>query len=159
MIINQLKLTIEDIEYPKNFFDYFDNYDINDLIESLLLIFVNCFYNIFILLTCEYFTPCHIFVIWIIKECYSYLKINENLALNILGFFVLILIAFMFLIFIEIIELNIFNISYNTKKNIDIRSKYESFIDPDNILAIKDEINDEEEEKLNSSFDENSDNP
>ena len=151
VIINQFSLTIEKIDYPKNFYDYFDEYDINDLIESLLLIFVNSIYNIFVLLTCHYFSPCHVFVIWIIKECYSYLKINEDLALNILGIITLILIAFMFLIFIEIIELNIFNISYNTKKNIENRSDDDSFAYINN-ENFKEEINVNEDERLNASI-------
>ena len=151
VIINQFSLTIEKIDYPKNFYDYFDEYDINDLIESLLLIFVNSIYNIFVLLTCHYFSPCHVFVIWIIKECYSCLKINEDLALNILGIITLILIAFMFLIFIEIIELNIFNISYNTKKNIENRSDDDSFAYINN-ENFKEEINVNEDERLNASI-------
>ena len=42
--------------------------------------------------------------------------------LNIFGLIGLILIFFMFLFFIEIFEFNLFEISKNTKKNIEIRS-------------------------------------
>ena len=97
------------------------------------------------LLTCYYFTPFHIIVIWIIKECSVYIQIDDVLLLNILGFAILILIAFMFLVFIEIIEVNIFNISYNTKRNIEIRSKIDSLFDINNILAQDEEIKEEEE--------------
>ena len=52
----------------------------------------------------------------------------------------------MFLVFIEIIEINIFNISFNTKRNIEIRSKYDDLFDINNILA-QDEETKEEDEK------------
>ena len=49
---------------------------------------------------------------------------------------VIILIAFLFLVFIEVIEINIFNISYNTKKNIDLRSKDEALIEFSSVTTI-----------------------
>ena len=51
----------------------------------------------------------------------------------------------MFLIFIEVIEINIFKISYNTKKNIESRSKHETLIEFTNILASDDELKFDEE--------------
>ena len=56
----------------------------------------------------------------------------------------------MFLIFIEIIEINIFNISYNTKKNIELRSRIDSLIDFNSLLNINEEIEPEEMEIINS---------
>ena len=47
------------------------------------------------------------------------------------------------LIYIEIIEINICNISFNTKRNIEIRSGIESFIEFRSLLP----SNEEEEEK------------
>ena len=93
-----------------------------------------------IFLTCDYFTPFHILIPTIIKECHTYIQKDNNLTLNILGIVILILIAFMFLVFIEIIELNIFNISYDTKKNIGIRAKSEILIDMDNMSLPQEEI-------------------
>ena len=58
----------------------------------------------------------------------------------------------MFLIFIEIIEINIFNISYNTKKNIELRSRNESSIDNNNLIHIREEI-EMEDRKILVSFD------
>jgi hypothetical protein len=144
VIINYIGATIADIKYPENFFEYFDNYDIYDFILCIVVIFVAFVYNISIFLICDYFTPFHILITSIIKECHTYIQKDNNLTLNILGIVILILIAFMFLIFIEIIELNVFNISYNTKKNIDIRAKSEILIDMDYITTPKEEINDEE---------------
>ena len=72
------------------------------------------------------------------------------MVLNILSFLILILIAFAILIYIEIIEINICNISYNTKRNIEIRSGIESFIEFRHLLPSneeEEEIEDEEKKE------------
>ena len=56
------------------------------------------------------------------------------------------MIAFAFLIYIEIIEINLCNISYNTKKNIEIRSVKESSNDISVLLPPNEEENEEEDE-------------
>ena len=149
VIINLIGPTISDIKYPDNFFDYFENYNTYDFILCVIVIIFNFIYNISLLLSCDFFTPFHILVIRIIDEYYTYLQFNDDWTLNILGIIILILITFMFLIFAEIIEVNIFNISYNTKRNIDLRSKTDSSFE--NIIAWS-EATDEEEEKSNFSI-------
>ena len=76
------------------------------------------------------------------------------MILNILSFLILILIAFHFLIFIEIIEINICNISYNTKKNIEIRSGKESIIEFKHTFSLTEEEEEktEEDNKTDTTF-------
>ena len=150
VVTNLIGPTIFDIKYPDNFFEYFGNYDIYDFIICLIVIIISIIYNILFFLTCDYFSPFHILITSIIEECYNYFQINEDLTLNVLGITTLILIGFTFLIFIEIIELNICNISFYTKNNIVKRSKEESFLGNEKITERNEEIN-EEEEKSNSS--------
>ena len=150
IIINLIGPTIFDVKYPDNFFDYFNNYNIYDFIICFIIIIISIIYNILFFLTCDYFTPFYILITSIIEECYNYFQINEDLTLNILGITNLILIAFTFLIFIEIIELNICNISFYTKKNIEKRAKDESFLGNEKMIEINEEMN-EEDEKSNSS--------
>ena len=150
VVTNLIGPTIFDIKYPDNFFEYFGNYDIYDFFICLIVILISIIYNILFFLTCDYFSPFHILITSIIEECYNYFQINEDLTLNILGITTLILIGFTFLIFIEIIELNICNISFYTKNNIVKRSKEESFLGNEKITERNEEIN-EEEEKSNSS--------
>jgi len=152
LIINKFELTIAEIKYPDNFFELINNYNINDFFLCLLVVIVSSIFNIFTFLTCDYFTPFHIIILSIIHECYYYIKANENLKLNIIGFLVLLLIFFLFLIFIEIIEINIFNISYNTKKNIELRSEIDSSIDNNSFIIINEEI-ELEGRKILVSFD------
>ena len=119
VIINTIGVEIQGIQYPDNFYELFNNYGIYDFILCFIMILAAFIFNIVLLVTCDYFTPVHILIISIIKECYSYLQFEKNNAiLNISGFIILLLIAIMFLIFIEVIEINICNISYNTKNNI-----------------------------------------
>ena len=144
VIVNQLRVTISGIEYPNNFYELFDNYDINDLIICFVELIMNAIYNMVIFVTCDFFTPFHILITSIIKEFYSYLQTDGNLVLNILGICILIFIAFMFLVFVEIIELNFWNISYNTKKNIELRSLTDSSIENNYNININDEKSEEE---------------
>ena len=145
-IINELELTISDIKYPDNIQEYINNYDINDAFVCFMIIIVSCIYNIFMLLTCDYFSPCHIIISLIINQSYFYIKMKEDIILNILGLFILVLIFFILLIFIEIIEINCLNISYNTKKNIEKRSDIDLLDDNDNddIISFDDNRNDTE---------------
>jgi hypothetical protein len=144
VIVNQLRVTISGIEYPNNFYELFDNYDTNDLIICFVELIMNAIYNMVIFVTCDFFTPFHILITSIIKEFYSYLQADGNLVLNILGICILIFIAFMFLVFVEIIELNFWNISYNTKKNIELRSLTDSSIENNYNININDEKSEEE---------------
>ena len=126
LLLNTLGLTIGDIIYPENFFDYYNNFDLNDIIVILINVFASFFYNLLVLITCNEYTPCHVLIILIINESYYYFKFNENLILNITGFCILLLLLIVFLVFIEIIEFNIREISRNTIKNISIRAGRDS---------------------------------
>ena len=144
LVLNVLGLTIGDIIYPDNFFDYYNNFDLNDVIVILINIFASCFYNILVLITCNEYTPCHVLSILIINESYYYFKFNENLILNIIGFVILLLLFIVFLVFIEMIEFNICEISRNTIKNISIRAGRDSC---PNIKNDDDEVSENEEYK------------
>ena len=127
LVLNALGLTIGDIIYPENFFDYYNNFDLNDIIVILINVFASFFYNILVLITCNEYTPVHVLIILIINESYYYFKfIENNLILNITGFCILLLLFIVFLVFIEMIEFNIYEISRNTIKNISIRAGRDS---------------------------------
>ena len=129
IIFNLSGSTINGVKYPDNIKEYFGNYDYNDFIICFTSIIAHFFLNTSLFLTCHYFTPFHSLNIFIIKDSYLYLRHSENKLLNILSFIIIILIVFVFLVFNEIIEINICNISFNTKKNIEKRSNKESLIE------------------------------
>jgi hypothetical protein len=125
--------TILSLEYYNEFILY----------VSLALIFTSCFYNMTLFLTCEKLTPCHTLIIMIIHESYNYVQINDDFLLT-FGIIIVILILIIFLFFIEIIELNLFEISKNTKKNIGKRADDDSCIKSDSSSDSSD-LDDEKE--------------
>ena len=145
-------LTIVGIKYPDNIIEYFENFDYNDFIVLFLSIIAYFFFNISLLLTCYYFTPCHTLIIYIFNDFHLYLRPNENIILNIASFLILILIAFAFLIYIEIIEVNICNISYNTKRNIEIRSGKEYLIEFRHLFPSNEEEDEDEGEVIKTEL-------
>ena len=149
IIINILGVEIAGIKHPDNFYSLFNNYDIYDFFFFLSFLIGQAIYNIVILLTCDYFTPIHIFIIAIFKEIYNSYSFDQNIALNFLTLFILVIITFMFSVFIEIIELNIFQISYNTKRNIEFRSFEDSIKALSNFTPPGDDISVDEDEVSN----------
>ena len=149
IIINILGVEIAGIKHPDNFYSLFNNYDIYDFLLCLSFLIGQAIYNIVILLTCDYFTPIHIFIIKIFKEIYNSYSFDQNIALNFLTLFILVIITFMFSVFIEIIELNIFQISYNTKRNIEFRSFEDSIKALSNFTPPGDDISVDEDEVSN----------
>ena len=152
-IINFIGASIAGIKYPENIHEYKNNFDKNDIFVIILVIVVSCIYNLLVIVTCENFTPCHVLILLIINEYYYYLKMNKNKVLNFIGIFILLLIFFMFLFFIEVLELNLFGISINTKKNIGIRANDDKKMNIDEIDLSFDE-NDIENEKILDEEDE-----
>ena len=106
------KLSVNDIKYPDILIKYFNEYDYNDFILCFSKIIKDFTFNISIILTRDYFTPIHILIIYIISDTILFFKTGLNWTLNILGLFILILMAIMFLVFIEVIEINIYNLFY-----------------------------------------------
>ena len=134
-----LKLSLYGITHPDNLIQYFKEFGYNDLLLFLAEIITGFTYNISIFLTCDYFTPIHILIIPIIIETKKLLILDSNWTSNIISILILIIILFMLLVFIEVIEINICNLSYNTKKNINLRSEKDSFFDVDSIIFPEDE--------------------
>ena len=98
-----------------------------DFIEVLLFILSMLSRGIFILfgfITIDYFTPLHIVLILITGEI-SFLFIDEIDLKLYVKVPIFVLLIFFILIFVEILELNIFGLQKNTKKNIIQRANTE----------------------------------
>ena len=140
IIFNSSGLTIYGVKYPDNLYELINNIEINDFIVIFIFILYTFVYNISLLLTCNYFIPCYIFIFCIFNECYSFFQMENNLLLNISGLIIIFLIFISFLFFIEIFELNICDISTNTKKNIEIRAEFDSLAEENKIIDNSSEI-------------------
>ena len=133
---------------------YFGNIILIFTIPGLFLFIFLIFRAIVLILnyiTIHYFSVCHCFLLLhsiMIFDSGPFKKLNSgkfsmktifiSLIFYILGFFFI-------LVFLEIIELNICGLSYNTKKNIEERAMLD--IENFNINCIRDESNEENEEE------------
>ena len=95
-------------------------------------------------------TPCHIFIISVIG---NFANLADFSIYSVVIIIFLIFLLFMSLIFTEIIEINICNLSYNTKRNIDNRAKIDNMFVENNDSTFS-SINsaNEENEKNNSGI-------
>ena len=122
IIINLIKGNIENVEF-------INLLGLNHPFLYSVVMIVSFFYNISIFVTSERLSACHVLLASIVHECYYFVTLSEEIkliCLNILGFSILIVMLIIFLFFIEILELNLFAISKNTKKNIGIRADREN---------------------------------
>ena len=109
-----------------NFKDYFDNFNVKELLILLgnlitqLGLYIS---NLFTLFTNKNNTPCHIFIIRIFGQLAYYIDFSVK---SIPVFVCLIFILFVSLIFNEIIEFNFCGLSDNTRKNIMLISNENS---------------------------------
>ena len=124
--------------------DYIDKFSLYnekvDFIEVLLFILnmlSRCIFLLFGFIIVDYYTPFHISLILIIGAI-SYLFMNKANWILYVKIPIFIILVFFILIFVEIIELNIFGLQKNTKKNIFQRSKLE-IIDDINKNTIDDD--------------------
>ena len=148
------RLSVNGIKHPDNLIKYLKEFNYNDLIVCLSTIITYFIYNISVLKTNDYLTPIHILIILIINQIYNHFQTESNSVLNILSIFILLLITIMFLVFIEVIEINICSLSYNTKKNIELRARKDCLIEFASITFSNDdpELDEEEKSTISNNF-------
>ena len=120
-----------------NFEEYFNNFNYIEIFVIFGFIITQLGLSLSIFFTNKNNTPCHIFIIYVFGNFAFYIDISTN---SIVKMICLIFILFMSLIFCEIIELNCFGLSQNTKNNIIERAGSEVLFLEDN------EINDTDDE-------------
>ena len=120
-----------------NFREYFNNFNYIELLVIFGTIITQLGLTICALFTSKNNTPCHIFIIYVFGNFAYYLNFSKNSIIKIIC---LLFIFFLSLIFNEIIEINCFGLSKNTKKNIINRAKAEEIYSDE-----KSETDDEED--------------
>ena len=109
----------------ESFGDYFSKNNYKEaILYTIYLIIFRFFLNILKILTVYYFTQIHTFTTYIILKIFDLLLTKEAEY----KYYSLILFVFQFLgllIFLEIIELNFWNLDKNTKRNIGKRENIE----------------------------------
>ena len=115
-----------------NYKDYFGKFGVAELLVILGVIATQFSLNLCILLTNKYYSPCHIFIIFVCGQLAIYVNIPFGWKM-IVVIICLLLILFLSLIFNEIFEINVCGLSDNTKRNISKRA----MIDEKDIILIK----------------------
>ena len=116
------------------FIEYFDNFNINEFFVVIIIMVTQFVLYLCTLITNKNYSPCHIFIIFVFGQLAYYFDFSKY---SIIVIICLIFIFFFSLVFNEIIEINIWGLSDNTKKNIMIRAESE-----DICIEIKDVISD-----------------
>ena len=102
-----------------NFMEYLDDFNTKELLINLAYIVTQLGLYLFSLITNRNTSPCHIFIIYVFGQLGYYVDFSE---LTIIFIICVIFILFLSLIFTEIIEINCFGLSRNTKRNIRLRA-------------------------------------
>ena len=108
---------LEDLE------KYYNNFNSIELLVIFGVMITQFGLYLTILLTNQNFTPCHIFIIFAFGQFAFYLDFS---GISIIVIICLIFILFFALIFNEIIEINLWGLSENTRRNIGSRAETES---------------------------------
>ena len=106
----------------ENFGEYFNNFNFIKLLVIFGTIITQLGLNISIFYTIKKNTPCHFFIIFTFGKFAYYMNFSR---ISIIIIIFLLFILFLSLIFNEIIEINCFGLSKNTKKNIINRAENE----------------------------------
>ena len=129
-----------------NFGEYFENFNIHELLVMIGLMITQLGLYICILIINKTNSPCHIFIIYVFGQFAYYVDFSK---ISIVIIICLLLILFMSLIFNEIIEINCFGLEKNTKKNIMKRARTESdnlLINNSKLIKDREEVDFEENE-------------
>ena len=120
---------------------YFTNFNGIELLVALGVMITQLGMDICITITDKNESPCHIFIIFVFGQlAYYFFNLNEYLVIVIVC---LILMLFFTLVFNEIIEINLWGLSLNTKRNIINRAQS----DGDETFIVKSETFEENNEK------------
>ena len=120
-IFNYYFLKIDDFE------GYFSKFNYKELLIIILVMIVQLVFYLCNLFTNKNYTPCHIFILYAFGQ-FAYINIS---LLSIIIIICHIFILFISLIFNEIIEINCWRLSENTKKNIMRRASSENLFNED----------------------------
>ena len=101
-------------------FDYFKNMTFAEFIIFFFCAIIRGVFSTFFIFTNKFFTPSHIIIILLSDEIYFSLKIDTkgDVAYIIITIILYPIVYFSIFVLVEIIELNFFELSKNTRRNI-----------------------------------------
>ena len=122
-----------------NLDEYFSKFSATEIFVILGLLVTQLGLYLCTLITNKNFTPCHVFTIVVFGQLANYMDFS---AVSIILIICYIFIFFISLIFNEIIEINVWGLSDNTKRNITKRAESENqTIEKNNTMSSIEELN------------------
>ena len=122
-----------------NLDEYFSTFSATEILVILGLLVTQLGLYLCTLITNKNFTPCHVFTIVVFGQLANYMDFS---AVSIILIICYIFIFFISLIFNEIIEINVWGLSDNTKRNITRRAESENqTIEKNNTMSSIEELN------------------
>ena len=108
-----------------NYYDFIDQLDYHEINLFIILTFIQFLLYSFEMIIIDIFSPFHVFLVNVIRECIIFFIFfdTDNLVASIFVTFLIFICIFMILVFIEFIELNFLGLSTMTKKNIELRAQ------------------------------------
>lgn len=116
-------------------FEYFKSMTAGDVFKFLLTAVLRAGFNVFILFTLKYLTASHIIIVLLSDEIDYSLKmdVTGNVAYIVTTIILYPIVYFSILVFTEVVELNFYDLSTNTRKKIRERGKKERIGDTNDI--------------------------
>jgi hypothetical protein len=114
-------------DYIDNYWKFIEKLDKTQIIIILLIILGRFLFHSMIMIIIDIFSPFYVFLVFVIGEITFFsvsMKDDPIILISSIIFFSVSL--FTILVFIELIELNCFGLSYMTKKNIVLRARLDS---------------------------------
>ena len=108
-----------------NYYDFIEQVDKYEINLFIILTFIQFLLYSFEMIIIDIFSPFHVFLVNVIRECIIFFIFfdTDNLAGSIFVAILIFICIFMILVFIEFIELNFSGLSTMTKKNIELRAQ------------------------------------
>ena len=114
-------------DYIDNYWKFIEKLDKKEIIIIILIILGRFLFHSMIMIIIDFLSPFYVFLVYVIGEIAFFsvsMKDDPKIIISSIIFFSVSI--FTILVFIELIELNCFGLSYMTKKNIELRAKLDS---------------------------------
>jgi hypothetical protein len=126
------KIEYQDKKYLDNFYEYIDDIYFKKILVFIIIMICRLLFNLFSHITVKSFTPSHVALILLIGEITFIFQGQGDNPYKFYGnIIIFITCLIILLIYTEIIELNFFGLSKNTRKNIANRAQRLSYVSDD----------------------------
>ena len=114
-------------DYIDNYWKFIEKLNKKEIIIIILIILGRFLFHSMIMIIIDFLSPFYVFLVYVIGEIAFFLHKMKDYPKIIISSIIFFSVSiFTILVFIELIELNCFGLSYMTKKNIELRARLDS---------------------------------